>query len=57
MLEKYHVTVIHIKGKGNVKVSQRTNCLKTYRQEVAKNNNVRIGEVDFTYDEREVCVP
>jgi len=50
---KYRITRIHIRGKGNVKVNHRTQCLKSYRRVVAKNNNVRIGEVDLTYEEKE----
>lgn len=53
-MHKYRVTCISIKGKGNTKVDQWTNCLRVFRQEVAKNNNVRVGEVCLTYDEREV---
>jgi len=56
-MEKYRVTCITIKGKGNTKVNQWTNCLKSFRQEVAKNNNVRVGDVNLTYDERELCLP
>ncbi|MBB4036585.1 hypothetical protein GGR21_002491 [Dysgonomonas hofstadii] len=55
MFEKYRITVIHIRGKGNVRVNHRTNCLKSYRQEVAKNNDVRVGQVSLTYEEKEVC--
>ncbi len=54
---KYRVTCIAIKGKGNTKINQQTNCLKTFRMEVAKKNNVRVGEITLTYEEKEVCVP
>ena len=55
-MHKYRVTCITIKGKGNTKVDQWTNSLRAFRQEVARNNNVTVGMVSLTYDERELCV-
>lgn len=51
-MHKYRVTCISIKGKGNTKVNQWTNSLRIFRQQVAKNNNVTVGQVCLTYDER-----
>ncbi len=53
---KYLVICISIKGKGSTRISQLTNNLRTFRLEVAKNNNVSFGDVSLTYQERVLCL-
>lgn len=48
---KYRITRISIKGKGSRNVDETTDSLSSFRRKLAKDENVKTGDITFTYEE------